>query len=473
MKQPLDRARRRPRYPGLFTTGITVHPNLSPAAKYAAAYAAALPGADPGVRILSEGLPFAKRTVTRALRELEQQGLADIIKRPGRRSRLRLKGLAVPRDEGRHRWAWVPSSVLFAAIDACSGRQAAHAPLLIQRLAREQAKRGGAHVSPAVLAADLDLKETVVLKLLGEVEAAGVVERHRAHELDSEELHVYTVPGVADQYRIDTEAIDPKQTNRVERLELGGHALTVIGREIDFNQLALRVRETPDATLEARIGETISKNLTGARILASDLLDSLRYPLDGASAPTYPVAEHPPSADSDPTSIAKAKAKASIRADARSEEGEPYVEPSSPVAGAEGKAINEQRTVEADLPLTTAAIKDALGYSGLPDALEDDLRVMLWTRQMLNDDEPLSARQLAILDDFLLGRLRRLETMPDEKRQRFAIVCATIERATHDDELHAALKAAQPWRVSEPEREPHRELLADLLEGTARSAGDV
>jgi hypothetical protein len=93
--------------------------------------------------------------------------------------------------------------------------------LLIQRLLREQHKRGGAHVSPDVLAADLALKPTLIRAILARLEAAGVIERHHDHRLDSDELRVYSVPLADSYYPIDTAAIDPDETRQLEPIEVG------------------------------------------------------------------------------------------------------------------------------------------------------------------------------------------------------------------------------------------------------------
>lgn len=77
-----------------------------------------------------------------------------------------------------------------------------------------------------------------------------------------------------------------------------------------------------------------------------------------------------------------------------------------------------------------------------------------------NDGAALSAPQLAIVDDFLAGRLTALGDLSDKSPQeRYARPRAAIRRAVRHDDLYAALKAARPPMA----------LADDLLDGIFRA----
>lgn len=171
--------RLRPRYWLHLPTGLAIDRRVSVAAKYLLAAANALPGGDPGTRRLAAAWPFSERTIRASWKELESSDVAAVIRRPGFRSRLRARGIARPGEKGRQRFARIAPELFYAGLAASSGRTAAYGPLLVSRLLRQQLSRGAAHVSPAVLAADLALKPKLVTRLLGDLEAGDVIERHR------------------------------------------------------------------------------------------------------------------------------------------------------------------------------------------------------------------------------------------------------------------------------------------------------
>lgn len=230
-----------------------------------------------------------------------------IDRRSGRRLIVHPTGLALPGKTGRHHYAIIPSDLFYAAIDAGSGRNAAYGPLLVQRLLREQAKRGAAQVSPAVLAADLGIKLKLALALLDSLERACVVERHRSHPLDSDEFHVYTVPGGDALYGLDADRLDEEQTRVLETVELGEHRLTVLGRRIDLDALDHRIvavrAELAEEEIERIVGGLVAGNLTGATVLAGDLLNGLRPTLTVDSPDANPSLGPTPEAAWPDTSI--------------------------------------------------------------------------------------------------------------------------------------------------------------------------
>jgi len=447
----------RPRYWLNLTTGIVLHRGLSLAAKYQAAIAANLSGRDPGTRRLEQVLPFTQATIRAGWRQLEAEGLARIELRASRRSKIDVTGLAAPGRHGRQRWATISSDLFVAALNAGSGRNAAYAPLLIQRLLREQQKRGAAHISPAVIAADTALRPKLVLSLLDALEHTRVIERHREHPLDSDELRVYTVALGEPMHPIDTTTIIPEQTQLIECAETAGHELTLIGAQIDHNRLALRLAEltegTPESTISATIEETVTGNLTGATLLAEDLLDALRATPTGTSSDTDPPIGATPRTASSDTSTALELDLAHYGLTAVIEEGRTDEPLDQADAREQVKSKDrEERDAVALLPRAAAAIEDALGYVYVPQPLQDDLRRVLWVFEHAhNADEPLSRAQRETLDSFLAKQVQRLAELPNDEPKKFPIVRSAVQRAIGHDELIYAVKASQHNEPIAPE----------------------
>jgi hypothetical protein len=115
----------------------------------------------------------------------------------------------------------------------------------------------------------------------------------------------------------------------------------------------------------------------------------------------------------------------------------------------------EEETVEAALPLTTAAIKDALGDSR---ALEYERTGLLRT---LESGGRLTPKQLHIVDVYLA---KRLHAGSDAR--------ATIAEAAHARDLEAALESAKPAPKPEPAPAPPN-ALDELLAGAVRRVADV
>lgn len=257
------------------TTGVTIHRELSPAAKLYLAAATALPGHDPGVRRLESVLRLRDETLTAAAHELERAGLARLIRRKGKRTIVQPCGLAVPFDEGRHRYAVLPAPLVRRARDAAIDPLGL---LVLQRLCRQQSARGAAQVPAAVLGADLAIAPATARKLLRDLHAAGLIERHKGHPLDSDDAPVLTVPLADGRYRIDVGRLDPDRTRVLEQVKIGERGLTVLAARSDLARIATRLAElrahNPEAA-EAAAATLAAGNLTGSVVLGEDLLVTL------------------------------------------------------------------------------------------------------------------------------------------------------------------------------------------------------
>lgn len=297
---------RRPNYPLVVTTAVAIHRDVPVPAKLYLAAAAALPGRDPGVRRLARLFPYDDGTLTRAALALERHGLARLVRRPGRRLTVEPIGLGAPGKQGRNRYAVLPAPLVQAGLDATTPRRAGVGLLLLSRLLRDQRRRSACQAPAAVLAADLGVKPLLVLKLLDDFEHAGIIERHRRHPLDSDELPLYSVPLADPLYPIDLARLDPDQTRLREHLQAGEHDLTVLAPRSDLTRLAVRLAELRAAGLDAAantaLGDLAATNLTGAVVLAADVLTTLNGTLGAPSRDTHPQVHGTPGDDSRDTS---------------------------------------------------------------------------------------------------------------------------------------------------------------------------
>lgn len=262
-------------YSFALTTGVTIHRELSPAAKLYLAAAAALLGHDPGVRRLETVLRLRDQTLSAAERELERAGLARLTRRKGKRTIVEPCGLAVPFDKGRHRYAILPAPLVRRARDAAIDPLGL---LVLQRLCRQQSARGAAQVPADVLGADLAIAPATARKLLRDLHAAGLIERHKGHPLDSDDAPILTVPLADGRYRIDVGRLDPDRTRVLEHVKIGEHELIVLAARSDVARIATRLAElrahNPEAA-EAAAATLAAGNLTGAVVLGEDLLATL------------------------------------------------------------------------------------------------------------------------------------------------------------------------------------------------------
>jgi hypothetical protein len=103
----------------------------------------------------------------------------------------------------------------------------------------------------------------------------------------------------------------------------------------------------------------------------------------------------------------------------------------------EGKAVSEDDAM-ALLPGTAAALEGVFGY--IPTPLARDLVTSLRLRRTANDDEPLNATQLEIIDNATATRLTALSKHSEDPRELFRIVRAALKAAAGDDELRVRVK---------------------------------